>query len=158
MRRTRVYVDNSVISGTQDEEFADESRLFFEQVREGRYRVLMSEISYDEVEDAPDGARQLLRDLPEDALEDVEIDDEVRALADAYVSAGVLTEKRRYDALHIAAASVAGADLLLSWNFTHMVNYDRIRKFNAVNLLNGYRALDIRSPREVVHGSQGQDV
>ena len=154
MHRPRVYVDNSVISGTQDEEFAEESRLFFEQVREGIYRVLISDISYDEMEQAPVEAREMVTDLPDDALEEAEINDEVRSLADAYVSAGVLTRKREYDALHIAAATVARADLLLSWNFDHMVNYDRIRKFNAVNLLNGYGTLEIRSPREVVHGRE----
>jgi predicted nucleic acid-binding protein len=154
MHRPKVYVDNSVISGTQDDEFAEESRRFFELVREGRYVVLVSEVTYDEVEDAPARARQVLRELPEDAIEEVGIDDEVRALAESYVSAGALTRRRMYDALHIAAASVAGADLVLSWNFEHMVNYDRIRKFNAVNLLNGYRPLDVRSPREVVHGHE----
>ena len=106
------------------------------------------------LEDAPAGAKQVLRELPEDAFEEVEIDDAVRDLAVAYVSARVLTERRMYDALHVAAASVAGADLIVSWNFEHMVNYDRIRRFNAVNLLNGYRALDIRSPREVVYGHE----
>ena len=59
MHRRRVYVDNSVISGTQDEEFAEESRLFFEQVREGIYRVLISDISYDEMDQAPAEARKI---------------------------------------------------------------------------------------------------
>ncbi len=154
MRRIRVYVDNSVISGTQDEEFAEESRRFFERVREGTYLLLVSDVTYDEVEGAPAGARQVLEDVPEDAIEEIEVDDEVRELAEAYIAAGALTERRMYDALHVAAASVADADLILSWNFEHMVNYERIRKFNAVNLLNGYRALDIRSPREVVHGDE----
>ena len=152
MRRTRVYVDNSVISGTQDEEFAEESRLFFEQVREGEYRVLVSSATYDELEDAPPEVKEVLRDLPEGAVEDVPVDDEVRALDDAYVSAGALTERRRYDALHVAAASVSGADLILSWNFEHMVNYNRIQMFSAVYLLNGYKAVDIRTPKEVLYG------
>ncbi len=60
----------------------------------------------------------------------------------------------RGDAIHVAAATVAGADLVLSWNFKHIVNYDRIHKYNAVNLLNGYRQIDIRSPMELTHGEE----
>ncbi len=158
MRRPRVYVDNSVFSGTQDEEFAEESRRFFERARGGEYVVLVSSVTYDEVEDAPAEVKQVLENLPDEALEQVAIDDDVRALAYAYFSAGVLTRRRRSDAFHVAAASVAGADLVVSWNFKHLVNYHRIRKFNAVNLMNGYRPLDIRSPKEVAYGGEGQDV
>ena len=53
------------------------------------------------------------------------------------------------DALHVASATIAGADLILSWNFKHIVSYDRIQLFNGVNILQGYRALDIRSPLEM---------
>ena len=49
----------------------------------------------------------------------------------------------------MAAATVADADLILSWNFKHIVNYDRIRGFNGVNLKHGYRALSIISPMEL---------
>ena len=154
MHRLRVYVDNSVISGTQDEEFAGDSRRFFELVAVGEYVALVSSITYDEMEGAPPEAARILLDLPPDVLEEVVVDDEVGSLADAYLRAAVLGERRRYDALHVAAASVAGADVIVSWNFEHMVNYNRIQKFNAVNLLNGYRPLDIRSPREVLHGNE----
>ena len=152
MHRLRVYVDNSVISGTQDDEFAEESRRFFDLVAGGEYVALVSSMTYDEMGGAPAGAERVLRELPREGVEEVVVDDEVRVLAEAYVRAGVLTVNRRYDALHVAAASVAGADLIVSWNFEHMVNYNRIRKFNAVNLLNGYKAVDIRTPKEVVHG------
>ena len=154
MRRQIVYVDNSVISGTQDEEFAEESGRFFELVAGGEYVALVSSLTYDEMEGAPAGTERVVLDLPREGVEEVVVDDEVRALADAYVRAGILTVNRRYDALHVAAASVAGADLIVSWNFEHMVNYNRIRKFNAVNLLNGYRPVDIRTPREVMHGHE----
>jgi hypothetical protein len=154
MHRRRVYVDNSVISGTQDEEFAEDSLRFFELVAGGEFVALLSSITYDEMEGAPAGAAKILQGLPRDGVEELDVDDEVMALADGYVQAGVLTAKWRYDALHVAAASVAGADLIVSWNFEHMVNYNRIQKFNAVNLLNGYRPLDIRSPREVLHGNE----
>lgn len=51
--------------------------------------------------------------------------------------------------LHIALATVADVDLLVSWNFKHIVRFDKIRLFNAVNLEQGYKPLAIHSPREV---------
>ena len=55
----------------------------------------------------------------------------------------------RADVLHIAFASVARVDVLVSWNFKHSVNLKRIHLFNAVNLKTGYPLLEIRTPREV---------
>ena len=71
------------------------------------------------------------------------------ALADAYIAAGALAEASREDATHVAVATVARADLVLSWNFKHIVNYHRIQKFNSVNLANNYGLIDIRSPFEI---------
>ena len=65
----------------------------------------------------------------------------------------IISEKFRNDALHIAMATVESADILVSWNFKHVVHYDKIRRFNGVNLELGYKMIDIRSPREVAnHG------
>ncbi len=55
------------------------------------------------------------------------------------------------DAVHVAAATVAGADVILSWNFKHIVNFSRIRRFNSVNVALGYRTMTILSPMEVVY-------
>ena len=68
----------------------------------------------------------------------------------AYLTAGVVPPASRVDALHVALASVAGADALVSWNFKHLVQLRRIRGFHAVNLLRGYPLIEIRSPLEVV--------
>ena len=152
MRKVRVYVDTSVFGGARDEEFAEASKAFLERVRAGAYTILVSPVTADELEQAPHEVRQVLRSLPRAAIEDVPVNDEVHALADAYVTGGILPETSRGDALHVAVATVAAADLILSWNFRHIVNYDRTQRFNAVNLLNGYRTLDIRSPLEMVHG------
>ena len=71
-------------------------------------------------------------------------------LADSYQRRGILTAKFYNDGLHIALATVADVDLLVSWNFKHIVHFDKIRRFNAVNLERGYKPLQIFSPREVV--------
>ena len=158
MHRIRVYVDNSVFGGTEDEEFVEASRRFFEGVRGGRYLVLVSRVVLDEIERAPEKVRQVLADLPPDSVKEIPIDDEVNELAQAYIEAGVLGGRRIADATQVAAATVARADLILSWNFKHLVNYDRIRKFNGVNALNGYPQIEIRSPLEVSYVDEDQDV
>ena len=151
---TRVYVDTSVFGGIQDDEFAADSRRFFKRVHGGEFKLLLSTVTYDELQNAPAAVRRELDALPGESMEDIRINDDMQELAEAYISAGILGRSSEFDALHVAAATVADADLILSWNFRHIVNYDRIRKFNAVNLLNGYRTLDIRSPSELAYGDQ----
>jgi hypothetical protein len=149
MIRLRVYIDTSVIGGCQDAEFAAASLAFFEQVREGRYVVLVSEVTYFELQRAPHAVRRVLEFLPKDCVAEVAINAEVDALAQAYIDAGALSAARRVDATHIAAATVARADLILSWNFQHIVNFNRIHKFKGVNIQNGYPAIEIYSPMEL---------
>ena len=72
-------------------------------------------------------------------------------LADAYITGDAIGRANRTDALHIAIATLAEADVLASWNFRHMVNWRRIRVYNEVNRQNGYPAIDIRTPEEIVH-------
>jgi len=158
VHKIRVYVDTSVFGGTQDEEFAESSKRFLERVMEGEYRLLISSITHDELESAPAEVRGIVENLTQGTYEEIDLDEEMWELANAYISAGALGRASEYDALHVAAATVAKADLILSWNFRHIVNYDRIKKFNAVNLLNGYKMMDIRSPREVEYGDKDQDV
>jgi hypothetical protein len=62
----------------------------------------------------------------------------------------IVSERYYSDALHIAVATVIGIDVLVSWNFKHIVNLDKIKLFNSVNLREGYSVLEIRTPREVV--------
>jgi hypothetical protein len=157
MRRIRVYVDTSVFGGTQDGQFAQSSRRFFQRVREGEFLVLLSAHTVDELSLAPDPVLQVLQDLPSNCVETVTFGDEAETLATAYIQAGALSQASHMDALHVATATIAGADLILSWNFKHIVCYDRIQMFNGVNVLHGYRALDVRSPLEVGHDDEAEN-
>ncbi len=158
MHKLRVYVDTSVIGGVFDEQFSVSSRRFFEEVKQGRYAVLISAITYGEMVTAPDRVRQMFESLPVDAVEEISIDSEVRELAAAYVAANILGPKMENDALHVAAATVARADMILSWNFRHMVNFNRILKFNGVNMLNGYSQISIHSPLELANDDENQNI
>jgi hypothetical protein len=124
-------------------------------VRLGAYVVLLSDETQREVAESPDAVQRAWLDLPPAFVELIGLDDEARSLADEYVNAGVLGEASIGDALHVAAATVAGADLILSWNFKHIVNFSRIRGFNSVNIRMGYRAMTILSPREVGDEEEG---
>lgn len=142
-------MDTSVFGGALDEEFSVPSRAFLARVERGECHALISRLTHDELERAPRPVQDVLSALPTAHVEDVEVGPEMTALAEAYLDAQVVGPASRYDALHVAAATVAKADVLVSWNFRHIVNYDRMRRFNAVNLMCGYPTLDIRSPREM---------
>jgi predicted nucleic acid-binding protein len=151
MRSIRAYVDTSVFGGTQDDEFREASRRFFDRVRRGEFVVLLSAVTVRELLRSPQGVQAVWLALTAEQTEEVPVTSEVRELADEYVRAGVLGEGSITDALHVAAATVSGADLIVSWNFTHIVNFNRIRGFNSVNVALGYRTMTILSPMEVAY-------
>ena len=82
------------------------------------------------------------------------LNDDVRDLAKEYLNCRILGEASLSDALHVAAATVAGADLIISWNFKHIVNFNRICGFNSINIRLGYRAMTILSPMEVCYADE----
>ncbi len=94
--------------------------------------------------------RRVADQIPPEAVETVALSDEIERLRDAYVRAGVVGPSELLDAEHVASATVATADIILSWNFKHIVRFERIRWFHAVNLMEGYHPIPIYSPREVV--------
>lgn len=117
---------------------------------DGKALLLISAILLEELAKAPDHVQTLLARLPEHAVERVEVTAESETLRDAYLEAGVVSRKWSGDAWHVALATISHADLIVSWNFKHLVNVVRIRGFNSVNLRLGYQTIDIRTPREVI--------
>jgi hypothetical protein len=71
-------------------------------------------------------------------------------LANEYISEKVVGQSSFADCLHIALATIHRADFLVSWNFKHIVNMQRINGYNAINIKNGYKQLEIHSPREFI--------
>jgi predicted nucleic acid-binding protein len=150
MKPYRVYLDTSVLGGVFDAEFEEDTRALLEQVRSGTLRPVVSEQVELELKGAPSEVQDLLDELLASGAEDIRLSAEAEDLADIYVTEGVVTMKYRADALHIALATLANVDVLVSWNFKHIVNLRRIQGFNGVNLKYGYGTLEIRSPREVI--------
>lgn len=151
MKRLSVYLDTSVIGGCLDEEFAFESRRLLRQIAGGRWEALISELVLAELADGPDEILGVLAALPRESWTLVERSAEADELRDAYLAAGVVSEKARNDAAHVAIASVAAADVIVSWNFRHIVHFQRILGYHSVNIRFGYPLIDIRSPREVYY-------
>jgi hypothetical protein len=155
MRPIRVYVDTSVVGGCFDEEFSVESLAFFEMAKNGKLILLLSSVLYSELRDAPQKVLKVLEALPAACYEQVVTNKAVGELRDQYLAAEVLGKAHYQDALHVAVATVFDCDMIISWNFKHLVHIEKIRGFNAVNIRNGYRAIDIRTPSEVVPQNEG---
>ncbi|HOX79146.1 MAG TPA: hypothetical protein PLW31_14040 [Bacteroidales bacterium] len=147
----RVYIDTSVIGGCFDEEFKTWSNLLVKELLSGQKVAIISDITIDEIQEAPKSVQEKLDEIMKSEFKElIAADQETRELAEFYISEGTVSEKFFEDALHIALATINKATVLASWNFKHIVNLERIRQYNAVNLKNGYSLLEIRSPREIV--------
>jgi hypothetical protein len=149
MKRPRIYIDTSVIGGCLDDEFAHWSNGLMKEFAAGLFVPILSDVVAAEIKDAPPAVRKRYEELLDSGHELVLVTEEVVELAEAYQRKGILTPKFYDDGLHIALATVAEVDLLVSWNFRHIVHFDKIRLFSSVNLELGYKPLQIYSPREV---------
>lgn len=149
MKTLRVYLDTSVVGGCLDPEFAPWSQGLVADCRAGRLRPVLSDLLAAELAEAPAAVQAVYADLRTLASQVVGTDREALALLAAYERATVLGPRYRNDMLHIALATVAEVDVLVSWNFRHIVRVDKIRLFDAVSTAEGYRPVAIRSPREV---------
>jgi predicted nucleic acid-binding protein len=148
MKKPRIYVDTSVFGGCFDAEFATWSNALMDDFRAGRFWLVVSDVTAAEVALAPEPIRNLFSELLGGG-ELLHVTADALDLLSAYQERGVLGPRFRNDMLHIAVATVAGVDVLVSWNFQHIVRLDKIQLFNGLSLELGYRPLGIYSPREV---------
>lgn len=145
----RVYIDTSVFGGNFDEEFSNDTVPFFERVRNGEVKIIVSDVLQAELLGAPHFVKQLFKTLPEESIEKVRLSKDAAELADKYIEAKVVGKTSRADCQHIAIATLCHADVLVSWNFKHIVNLDRIRGYNGINFQNGHQMIEIRTPKEI---------
>jgi len=149
-KQFRIYADTSVFGGLFDEEFSAHSKLFFQAVQDGKFKLVTSAVVSKELEAAPMEVIQFFRKIVS-GCEIAEVTDEVLTLQGSYLKQGIVTQKYYDDALHVALATVWGCECIVSWNFKHIVNFHKIPLYNAVNALNGYGNIAIYSPQEVVY-------
>ena len=146
--KQRIYIDTSVFGGHFDIEFAEHTIPLFDRLKSGEFTMLFSTVTQDELENAPEKVRNLVQSIKAENTEFIETTDEVVELATEYITEKVVGQTSYADGLHIALATINRADFLISWNFKHIVNVQRIRGYNSINIKNGYKQLEIRSPRE----------
>jgi predicted nucleic acid-binding protein len=149
--KLRIYIDTSVVGGYFDEEFEEVTHAFFERIFKKDFCLYFSEVSEAELMLAPPDVRNLKTKIPGDCYKYLELDDESRILAETYIAEKILGKTSLDDAYHIAIATVNRLDVLVSWNFKHIVNFNKIQQFNSVNLKFGYPTIEIRSPKEFIH-------
>ena len=151
MKKLRIYLDTSVFGGYYDNEFQEFTKPLFERINNGDFTIIFSTMLETELEFAPEKVRKIVRSIESEDTEFVEETGTAVELATEYITENVVGKTSYPDCLHIALATINQADILISWNFKHIVNVERIRGYNAINIKNGYKQLDIRSPRELMN-------
>lgn len=149
--RQRIYIDTSVVGGYFDEEFKEATIKLFERLENSEIIFVVSDLLDLELLNAPTQVREHLLKYSSDKFQRVELTEEAIKLADSYITERVVGKTSLEDCRHIALATVNKVDVLASWNFKHIVNLDRIKGYNSVNLRFGYSIIEIRSPKDLIN-------
>ncbi len=147
----RVYIDTSVVGGQFDKEFSADTIPFFEAVKNGQVIIIVSDLLEAELLRAPLHVRDFLATLPPHQIERIRFSQDAASLADQYILGKVVGQTSRADCQHIAMATLVKADVLVSWNFKHIVNLDKIRGYNGINYQLGHNMIEIRTPKEIIN-------
>ena len=149
--KQRIYIDTSIVGGYFDEEFKETTIKLFDRLENGEIIFVVSDLLDLELINAPQQVREHLFKYPADKFQRIELTEEAVKLADTYIDAKVVGKTSLEDCRHIALATIHKVDVLASWNFKHIVNLDRIKGYNSVNLRLGYSMIEIRSPKDLVN-------
>jgi len=149
--KQRIYIDTSVVGGYFDEEFKEDTIRLFERLQNNEIIFVVSDLLDLELLNAPQNVRELLLNYLADKFERIELTEEAIKLADAYIAEKVVGKTSTTDCRHIALATINKVDVIASWNFKHIVNLDKIKGYNSVNLRLGYMMVEIRSPKDLIN-------
>jgi len=148
-----IYVDTSVFGGCFDVEFKEYSNKLLEEFKKGEKIMMISNLVIKELKTARGEIRRQPLKVPFRHLIHTKNSLKAIKLANKYIAGGALTNSSHADAVHIATATMQGANIVASWNFKHMVNTQRIKLFNTINTNEGYRTIEIMTPREIINPS-----
>ncbi|MCL2094432.1 MAG: hypothetical protein FWH12_09610 [Treponema sp.] len=148
--KARIYIDTSIVGGYFDDNFSADTRALFNRLENKEIIFLISSVLQQELQKAPIDVQNLLNRYSTECFEYIELTEDAIELADNYIEEKVVGKTSVNDCRHIALATIFKADALVSWNFKHIVNLNRIKGYNGVNLKNGYSVVEIRSPKELL--------
>ena len=149
--KQRIYIDTSVVGGYFDEEFKEDTLPLFDRLQKGEIIFVVSDLLDLELINAPQKVRELLHNFSIEKFDRIELTEEAILLADTYIGEKVVGKTSLEDCRHIAMATIHKVDVLASWNFKHIVNLDKIKGYNSVNLKLGYQMIEIRSPKDLIN-------
>ena len=154
MKKLKIYLDTSVISHLQVDdvpEKMDSTLKFWQEIKQEKYDIILSSLVLDEVGKCPEPKlSKLIEYLREIKFANIEITEDIEILAQKYIDEKIIPEKYDDDAVHIAAATINNCEVILSWNFKHMVKYKTIIGVNGINKYMGYRELEIMTPESII--------
>lgn len=148
--KQRIYIDTSIVGGYFDEEFEEPTKALFKRLEDKEIIFVVSDLLDLELLYAPQRVKELLYKFPPGHFERINLTEESLKLADAYITERVVGPTSLEDCRHIALATIHKVDVLASWNFRHIVNLEKIKSYNSVNLKLGYAILEIRSPKDLI--------
>lgn len=148
--KQRIYIDTSIVGGYFDVEFKEATMKLFERLENNEIVFVISDLLDLELLNAPTRVRELLFNYSPDKFQRIELTEEAIQLADTYIFEKIVGKTSLEDCRHIALATINKVDVLASWNFKHIVNLDRIKGYNSVNLRLGYSMIEIRSPKDLI--------
>jgi len=156
MRKLKIYLDTSVIGYLDqhdDPDLMDETHKLWNQIKDGLYDVVLSDVAIAEIDACHEEKRDILFDyLSEIDYSITEVDEKTLDIAERFINLGVLRRKSIDDCQHIAAAITSGCDVIVSWNFKHIVNHKTIMGVKAVTALEGYNDVMIYTPSILIGG------
>ncbi|MCL1931617.1 MAG: hypothetical protein FWF55_07360 [Treponema sp.] len=155
MRVPAIYLETTIFNFP----FADDAPQYkadvlklFAEIKAGKFRPFTSEYVLDELDDTKDAEKlkKMKTLIVDNAIEVLPGNDQTMRLADLYIAAGVIPEKYSTDAIHIAAATVASLDFIISLNFRHIVKHKTIFETEFINTREGFKRVFIHTPAEVI--------
>jgi len=153
MKKLRIYLETTIpnyLFADDAPEKRDITLLFWEEVKEGKYEVFVSDVVKAEIKDTTDATkREKLLDVIT-GIKNLGITEECRNLSKRLIDEGVIPKRYEPDALHIAIAIIYEMDVIVSWNMSHIVNLNTKMKVKEITRKYHYKEIEIATPEEVI--------
>lgn len=149
--KKRIYIDTSVVGGYFDKEFQEETMRLYNWFEDNDVVFVISDLLDLELLNAPEKVKNSLNMFDSNKFERIKLNQESISLANEYLRNKVVGISSLEDCRHIAMATIHNVNYVVSWNFKHIVNIDKIIGYNSVNLMLGYNHVEIYTPFELLN-------